>query len=91
MAKIKTNQISLKRVDSENIWAAGYDAKARILKVRFRNGSEYIYHNVPPEKANTILTGKETHEGTTQHISIGSYLNRQIVGHYEYKKVKDKS
>ena len=88
---IKEEQIPLKRVDSENIWGAGYDFGTKTLRVRFRNGSEYTYHNIPESEADIILSGKRLNsEGVTEHISIGSYFNKQIVGHYEYKKSETK-
>lgn len=90
MVKIKKEAIPLRKVDSSNIWGAGYDIQTKTLRVRFRNGSEYLYSDVPEHRANAILTGEEVVNGggVMQHISVGSYFNRQIVGNYVCKKIK---
>ena len=64
-------------VSSSNVDSVGYDEATETLKVRFLNGSEYIYMNVP------IME----YEGLLKAPSVGSYLNRNIKGTYNYQKV----
>ena len=94
MEKVDVNNykdIELQEVKSGNVAAVGYDKKTCILRVKFRNNSEYIYTNVPPEKAEALLTGKESIGEKTQNISIGAYFNRQISRNYIYRQILSKS
>ena len=69
--------MKLKPVDSEMLLIAGYDDKSRILQVVFRTGGTYRYKNVPFEKYDELMSAK----------SIGQYMHKHIIGHYDYEQV----
>ena len=48
------------------------------LKVTFVNGREYLYQNVPSDVYESFLTSQ----------SKGKFLNENIVGRYNYTRVK---
>lgn len=64
-------------VSSSNIAAIGYDQAMQILEVEFLNGSVYQYLNVPPP----------VHQALMAAGSHGTYLNSQIKGHYQFRKL----
>jgi hypothetical protein len=64
-------------VVSSNVESIGYDEETQTLRVRFLNGSEYDYKNVPIIEFEQLKNAQ----------SIGSYLNRNIKGNYAYGKV----
>ena len=55
----------------------GYDPKVQILEVVFNTGDHYRYFNVPPEE----------YEGLENAESIGQYMHKHIIGHYDYERV----
>jgi len=55
-------------VSSSNIAAVGYDDETNTLGVRFLNGSEYQYANVP----------KEVYEGLLSAASVGGYFDQHV-------------
>lgn len=63
-------------VDSSNIEAIGYDDSAQELHVRFLSGGYYIYHDVP----------RQIFDGLMSAPSKGSFLNREIKGIYQFTK-----
>jgi hypothetical protein len=64
-------------VESAAIEAAGYDAEARELYLRFRESHEtYVYWPVPPEVYGEFLVAE----------SKGTYLNREIKPRFEYRR-----
>ena len=63
-------------VDSSNIEQIGYDDEARELHVQFLSGRCYIYHDVPREIFDAIMSAP----------SKGSFLNREIKGVYNFTK-----
>lgn len=67
----------LRRVESDMLVAAGYDRKSHILEVIFRTGGKYRYKNVPWNKYHKLMTAD----------SIGKYMHKYIIGHYEYERV----
>ena len=67
----------LRPVESEMLLRAGYDPKARVLQVVFRTGGAYRYKNVPPDKYQELMSAD----------SIGKYMHRHIIGHYDYERV----
>ena len=69
--------MKLRSVDSEMLVAAGYDQKSRILQVVFRTGDTYRYKNVPSDKYDELISAE----------SIGQYMHKHIIGHYEYERV----
>jgi hypothetical protein len=55
-----------------------YDAPSSTLRIVYVSGMVYDYKNVPPEVYEAMRTSD----------SKGSYLNRNIKGHYKFKKIK---
>ena len=55
----------------------GYDPKSQVLEVRFNTGDIYRYLNVSPDE----------YEGLINAESIGQYMHKHIIGHYEYERV----
>lgn len=69
----------MKEVISNNISHIGYDENARVLKVRFKQGGEYHYSDVPPEVYVNLLTAE----------SIGSHFAKNIrKAGYKFVKVE---
>lgn len=66
-------------VISSNVASMGYDEETRKLLVKFLSGVMYEYSDVPPEKWEGL-------KGT----SVGSYLHREIIGHYACEKIVEK-
>ena len=69
--------MKLTPLDSEMLLAAGYDPKSRILQVVFRTGGTYRYKNVPSDKYDELISAE----------SIGKYMHKHIIDHYEYERV----
>ena len=67
----------LKPVDSEMLQYVGYDAKQKILEVVFNSGERYQYFNVPASVYDELMSAD----------SIGQYMHRHIIGHYDYQRV----
>ena len=67
----------LKPVDSEMLEYVGYDGKQKILEVVFNSGERYQYFDVPASVYDELM-GAE---------SIGQYMHRHIIGHYEYQRI----
>lgn len=67
----------MKPVASSNIEAVGYEESTETMRVQFKNGSVYEYHNVP-----SIV-----HSDFMQASSLGAYLNRNIRTNYPYEKI----
>lgn len=63
-------------VSSSNVEAVGYDPDSRELWVRFLGGGTYVYSGVD----------ERTHEELVNAPSVGSYLNREIKGNFDYRK-----
>jgi hypothetical protein len=64
-------------VDSSNIEAIGYDDDAQELHVQFLNSGHYVYSNVPRFVFDNLMNAN----------SKGSFLNREVKGIYQYRKV----
>ena len=62
------------RVVSSRLDAVMYEPDSRVLSVRFKNGAEYSYQDVPPEIA----------RGLTLASSPGRYFADNIKGRYDY-------
>jgi hypothetical protein len=71
--------ISWKQVSSSNISAIRYDESSRTLEVRFNDGSEYQYFDVPPSVYQDFSTPFDG--------SYGKSFHRLIKGHYRYARV----
>lgn len=69
--------MKLKPVASEMLRLVGYDSKRRILEVVFNSGDRYQYKGVPPAKYEELMTAE----------SIGQYMHKNIIGHYDYERM----
>ena len=64
-------------IDSSNIRGVGYDAESAVLEIEFLNGSVYQYFDIPLHVYEELMsTG-----------SAGSYLAKNIKGHYRFSRV----
>jgi hypothetical protein len=61
---------------SKALESAGYDAKARTLRIHFRNGGLYDYLDVPPEVFEALATS--AHPWTDCGARIKSYAYRRL-------------
>ena len=66
------------RVSSSSIAEVAYDARQKTLAIRFHNGREYWYDDVP----------RRIHRALVSADSIGSYFNHEIRGGYPYQRVR---
>lgn len=65
-------------VDSSMLDLVGYDARTKVLEVRFINsGQTYRYFNVP----------KKEYKGLMEASSKGSYMRDNIIDFYDCAKV----
>lgn len=69
--------IEMVPVSSSNLESVGYDSSTQTMKIRFLNGSEYVFLNIPPLEFESLI----------QASSIGSYFNRNIRNSYPYEKI----
>ncbi|HYK22131.1 MAG TPA: KTSC domain-containing protein [Pyrinomonadaceae bacterium] len=67
----------LKPVVSEMLSHVGYDARQRVLEVIFTSGDRYRYKEVPISE----------YEGLMNADSMGRYMHRHIIDHYDYDRV----
>ena len=65
-------------VHSSNVEAIGYNADEMALHVWFLNGSHYLYRGVPEGLFHDLLNAP----------SVGSMLNLDIKGTYEYERIE---
>ena len=66
-------------VDSSDIVSVGYDPKARVLEIEFKEGRIYEYLEVNPE----------TYRLFTKADSYGQYFLSSINGRYRYKRIDE--
>jgi hypothetical protein len=57
--------------------AVGYDPESRILEVIYNTGDRYQYKEVPEFE----------YEGLMSAESIGQYMHKNIIGHYDYERL----
>jgi len=55
----------------------GYDAQSQFLEVEFNTGDKYRYLDVPASE----------YEGLMSAESIGQYMHKHIIGHYDYDRI----
>lgn len=71
--------MEMKKVKSSNIDKVGYGKNTKILQVQFRNGSSYMYADVP----------EEMHKKIVNSSSIGSSFHSNIIkGKFRCDKIK---
>lgn len=69
-------KLDWKDVESSNISRIAYDDINEALYVKYKQGTEYRYLNVP----------KKIYEDLSNAESKGSYMNSQIKGKFEFQK-----
>lgn len=67
-----------KSIVSSNLSSIGYDLPSSSLEVEFKNGSIYLYLDVPEHVYKELMTAP----------SIGSYHNKHIKNVYRFKQVR---
>lgn len=66
-------------VRSSTVASVGYDEQSRTLEVAFRNGSLYMYSNVPAHIA----------DGLRSAASVGQYLDKNVKkAGYPFRRLK---
>ena len=55
----------------------GYDVRSGVLEVVFNTGDKYQYKEVPASE----------YEGLMSAESIGQYMHRHIIDHYDYERL----
>ncbi|HEX2787812.1 MAG TPA: KTSC domain-containing protein [Ignavibacteria bacterium] len=65
-------------VNSTSVRSIGYDEATKTLEVKFIDGDVYQYFKVPEKIYLDLLTAS----------SIGAYLNKEIKGKFEYRKME---
>jgi len=65
------------KVKSSNIKTVAYDAKEKVLRLTFHDGSTYEYSNVP----------KRTHTNLLKAKSKGRYAYYNIYWNYDYARL----
>jgi KTSC domain len=63
--------------ESSHIAAVGYDPSKKTLRIRFKIGSVFDYHDVPPQVHSDLVSAK----------SAGKFFHRQIRNNYKWDKV----
>ena len=69
--------LRLNPVESEMLELVGYDEELRVMEVVFNTGEKYRYKEVPASE----------YEGLISADSIGQYMQKNIIGHYEYERI----
>ena len=72
------SNVEMIQVTSSNIESIGYDEQNQIAYVRFLNGSEYMYKDVPQSEFDGLLNAP----------SIGIYFNKNYRDVYPYEKLQ---
>ena len=67
----------LKAVQSEMLDLVGYEPRSQVLEVRFNTGDRYRYLDVPADEYDGLMNAE----------SIGQYMHKHIIGHYDYERV----
>jgi hypothetical protein len=62
---------------SESIAAAGYSASRHVMRIRYIEGREYDYFDVPPQAYSAFLDAE----------SKGQFVNWHIKPHYDYEEI----
>lgn len=70
--------MTYERVSSTCIAEIGYDPPDRTLAIRFHNGREYCYADIPPQAHRDLLAAD----------SIGAYFNAAIRDAYPHRRTR---
>lgn len=74
------NGTPLQEVESSNVHSHGYDPASGVLRVKFRSGGVYDYHNVSAAK----------YEELTKAASVGSFISTDIKGKHVHERLNPK-
>ena len=66
----------LSSVESEMLRLVGYNEELQILEVVFNTGDRYRYLDVPLSEYEALMNSE----------SIGQYMHKHVIGHYEYER-----
>ena len=55
----------------------GYDVRSGVLEVVFNTGDKYQYKGVPADEFAGLMSAE----------SIGQYMHRYIIDHYDYERI----
>lgn len=70
----------MKEVKSSTISHVGYEDNTNTLKVKFKDGAEYHYQNVPKKEHDDLLNAE----------SVGKHFVKNIRNSYKFTKVSDR-
>lgn len=70
--------MTYQRVSSSSIAEVGYDSSARTLAIRFHNGREYWYADVPRATLEALLCAD----------SIGAFFHAEIRDSYSFQRIR---
>lgn len=76
--KVPMPSIERQQVDSTSIESIGFNARLKMLEVRFRSGATYRYLDVPPSVFAAFMKAE----------SKGRFFTQQIRGRYEFKRLE---
>lgn len=65
------------KVSSSSIDEYAYHHETKIMRIKFKNGKTYDYHDVPIEKHHAFVLAP----------SKGSFVNKHIVGLHRHEKI----
>lgn len=71
--------MEMREVESSTLAKVGYDPNRRLLAVEFKNGSKYVYNNVPVEVYAELMASP----------SLGRYFGTNIREAYKYTRVSE--
>lgn len=69
--------VQLKKVESSNIEAIGYNAGAKVLFVKFKSGAVYGYDKVPPIMNENIKVAE----------SKGKFINENVKPYFTARRI----
>ena len=71
----------MKEVKSSTISHVGYEDSTNTLKIRFKDGAEYHYQNVPKKEHDSLLNAE----------SVGKHFVKNIRNSYKFNKVNERN
>ena len=64
-------------VNSSNVTHIHYDPERQVLKVKFKGGTTYEYHDVSQEKHDALMASD----------SIGNHLHKHVKPHHRFNRL----
>lgn len=80
----KESEIETIEVVSSNVAKLGYSDKYKIMVVTMQNGNMFMYKDIPRIHFDEMIKCNKNGTGIS---SIGSYLHRNVKGHYRFEQV----